>query len=206
MGSSNRAFGAAARHDLAVYTGPGGRVLERFRRVNPNGVTTVFGVLGRSVGRTCRPSWYRVRLPRRPNGRSGWVRAEDVAIGTVRTRILVDLSARRVTLYRAGRKLISTTAAIGSPTTPTPTGTYYVDQRLYAADPSGPFGPGAVGIAAYSPVLTGWTQGGPIAIHGTNRPDLIGRAVSNGCLRVRNDVLRRIFAATRAGTPVVIQR
>ncbi len=206
MGSSNRAFGAAARHELGVYTRPGGRVLERFRRVNPNGVTTVFGVLGRNVEPTCRPSWYRVRLPRRPNGRSGWVRAEDVTIGAVRTRILVDLSARRVTLYRAGRKLISTTAAIGSPATPTPTGTYYVDQRLYAADPSGPFGPGAVGIAAYSPVLTGWAQGGPIAIHGTNRPDLIGRAVSNGCVRVRNDVLRRIFAATRAGTPVVIQR
>jgi lipoprotein-anchoring transpeptidase ErfK/SrfK len=147
-----------------------------------------------------------VRLPRRPNGRSGWVRAEDITIGAVRTRILVDLSARRVTVYRAGRKLISTTAAIGSPATPTPTGTYYVDQRLFAADPSGPFGPGAVGIAAYSPVLTGWAQGGPIAIHGTNRPDLIGRAVSNGCLRVRNDVLLRIFAATRAGTPVVIQR
>jgi hypothetical protein len=206
MGSSNRAFGAAARRDLAVYTRPGGRVLERFRRVNPNGVTTVFGVLGRSVEPTCRASWYRVRLPRRPNGRSGWVRAEDVTIGAVRTRILVDLSARRVTVYRAGRKLISSPAAIGSPTTPTPTGTYYVDQRLYAADPSGPFGPGAVGIAAYSPVLTGWTQGGPIAIHGTNRPDLIGRAVSNGCLRVRNDALRRIFAATQAGSPVVIQR
>jgi lipoprotein-anchoring transpeptidase ErfK/SrfK len=54
-------------------------------------------------------------------------------------------------------------------------------------------------------VLTGWTQGGPIAIHGTNRPDLIGRAVSNGCIRVRNDVLRRIFAATPEGTPVEIQ-
>jgi lipoprotein-anchoring transpeptidase ErfK/SrfK len=55
-------------------------------------------------------------------------------------------------------------------------------------------------------VLTGWAQGGPIAIHGTNRPELIGLAVSNGCLRVRNDVLLRIFRATLAGTPVRIQR
>ncbi|MBA3384449.1 MAG: L,D-transpeptidase, partial [Actinobacteria bacterium] len=71
--------------------------------------------------------------------------------------------------------------------------------------PSGPFGPSAVGIAAYSEVLTGWAQGGPIAIHGTNRPDLIGQAVSNGCVRVRNEVVRRIFDETLSGTPVVIQ-
>jgi hypothetical protein len=203
--SPRRAFGAAARRDVVVYARPGGRAVERFRRINPNGVPTVFGVLGRRVGRDCRPSWYRVRLPRRPNGRVGWVRASDVTVGSVRTRLLVDLSARQVTLYRDGRKVLSTPAAIGSAATPTPTGTYYVDQRLYAPDPTGPFGPAAVGIAAYSNVLTGWAQGGPIAIHGTNRPDLIGQAVSNGCVRVRNDVLRRIFAATLSGTPVVIQ-
>jgi lipoprotein-anchoring transpeptidase ErfK/SrfK len=55
-------------------------------------------------------------------------------------------------------------------------------------------------------VLTGWAQGGPIAIHGTNRPDLIGQAVSNGCVRVRNEIVRRIFAESLSGTPVVIQR
>jgi lipoprotein-anchoring transpeptidase ErfK/SrfK len=123
----------------------------------------------------------------------------------VRTRILVDLSERRVTLYRDGRELLSTRAAIGSPATPTPTGTYYVNQRLIPSDPTGPFGPGAIGISAFSEVLTGWAQGGPIAIHGTNRPDLIGQAVSNGCIRVRNDVLRRLFAVSVSGTPVLVR-
>jgi hypothetical protein len=205
VGTATRSYAAAARRPIAVHDEPGGAVVERFGRINPNGVTTVFGVLGRRVGEDCAPSWYRVRLPRRPNGRVGWVRAADVTIAEVRTRILVDLSARRVTLYRDGRELVSTRAAIGSTATPTPTGSYYVDQRLLSGDSGGPFGPGAVGIAAYSEVLTGWTQGGPIAIHGTNRPDLIGRAVSNGCIRVRNDVLRRIFAAAPEGTPVLIQ-
>ena len=199
------AYAASARRPVAVHRHPGGAVVERFGRLNPNGVTTVFGVLGRRVGEDCRASWYRVRLPRRPNGRVGWVRAADVAIAEVGTRIVVDLSDRRVTLFRGRRAVLSAPAAIGSPATPTPTGTYYVDQRLLAPDPSGPFGPGAVGIAAYSEVLTGWTQGGPIAIHGTNRPDLIGQAVSNGCIRVRNDVLRRLFTVTPEGTPVEIQ-
>jgi hypothetical protein len=205
LGTATMAHAAAARGAVSVHREPGGPVVERFGRLNPNGATTVFGVLGRRVADDCAPSWYRVRLPRRPNGRVGWVRARDVAIVKVATRILVDLSARRVTLYRAGRRLISTRAAIGSTATPTPTGSYYVDQRLLTRDAGGPFGPGAVGIAAYSEVLTGWTQGGPIAIHGTNRPDLIGQAVSNGCIRVRNDVLRRILAATPEGTPVEIQ-
>jgi lipoprotein-anchoring transpeptidase ErfK/SrfK len=123
----------------------------------------------------------------------------------VRTRIVVDLSARRVTLFRAGRKVLATTAAVGSPATPTPTGRYYVNQRLVPTDPGGPFGPGAIGISAFSEVLTGWTQGGPVAIHGTNEPWLIGRAVSNGCIRVRNDDLRRLFKLAVAGTPVEIR-
>ena len=177
VGSSARALGAAAARDLAVYDRPGGRPSERFRRLNPNGVPTVFGVVAKRVDERCAATWYRVRLPRRPNHRTAWVRARDVEVAEVRTRILVDLSARRVTLYRDGRKVMSTT-----------------------------FGPGAIGIAAYSEVLTGWAQGGPIAIHGTNRPDLIGEAVSNGCVRIRNDVLRRMFASTLAGTPVVIER
>ena len=146
-----------------------------------------------------------MQLPVKPNEATGWVRAADVRVAAVRTRVLVDLSERRVTLFRSGKRVLTTRAAVGSTSTPTPTGTFYVDQRLYSNDPGGPFGPSAVGIAAYSEVLTGWTQGGPIAIHGTNRPDLIGQAVSNGCVRVRNEVVTRIFDATLSGTPVVIQ-
>lgn len=205
QGSDELAYGASARRDLRIYDRPGGRPGERFGKINLNGVPTVFGVVARRVGKGCAPSWYRVRLPRRPNGRLGWVRAADVAVGEVKTRILVDLSERRVTLFRSGKRVLSTPAAVGARSTPTPTGTFYVDQRLHSSDPSGPFGPSAVGIAAYSEVLTGWTQGGPIAIHGTNRPDLIGQAVSNGCVRVRNEVVRRIFDETLSGTPVVIQ-
>ena len=124
----------------------------------------------------------------------------------MRTRILVDLSDKRVTLYRDGEPLLSATAAIGSPATPTPTGSFYVNQRLVPSDPTGPFGPGAVGISAFSDVLTSWTQGGPIAIHGTNAPWSIGKAVSNGCIRLPNPTLRKVFALALSGTPVVIRR
>jgi hypothetical protein len=196
------AFAAVVRTTASAHTSPGGgKVLARYGRLNVNGVPTVFGVLGRAE---CRGRWLRVQLPSRPNGVLAWVRAREVELVRVRTRIEVDLSARRVTLYRAGRELISATAAIGAPDTPTPTGSYYVNQRLLAPDPQGPFGPAAIGVSAFSPVLQDWIQGGPIAIHGTNRPDLLGGAVSHGCVRVRNDLLVRMFELVEAGTPVVI--
>jgi hypothetical protein len=203
--TSRVAYGAAVRTRAVAYVRPNGRPIARFGRHNVNRVPTVFGVVGEVVDGACRPQWYRVKLPRKPNGVMGWVRATDVTVLHVRTRIVVDLSERRVTLYRDGQRVLTTRAAIGSSATPTPTGSYYVNQRLVPADPTGPFGPGAIGISAFSDVLTGWTQGGPIAIHGTNRPDLIGQAVSNGCIRVRNDVLRRLFAAAISGTPVVVR-
>jgi lipoprotein-anchoring transpeptidase ErfK/SrfK len=166
---------------------------------------TVFGVLGEVVAAGCRPLWYHVELPLRPNGITGYVRAADVAVGRVQTRIVVDLSQRLVTLYRAGRAVLRARSAIGAPATPTPTGRFFVNQRIIAGNPSGPWGPAALGISAFSPTERSWVQGGPIAIHGTNEPWSIGHAASHGCIRVANDVLTRLFRETPAGTPVLIR-
>jgi lipoprotein-anchoring transpeptidase ErfK/SrfK len=206
LGSRRVSYAAIVRAHAVAARRPGGPRLASFRRLNVNGVPVVFWALGKVVDRSCRATWYHVQLPVRPNGVTGYVRASDVELARVRTRIVVDLSARRVTLFRDGREVLHATAAVGSAATPTPTGRFYVNQRLVPADTTGPFGPGAVGISAFSNVLTGWTQGGPIAIHGTNQPWSIGRAVSNGCVRLPNDVLRRLFRATLAGTPVLIRR
>ena len=205
VGSDRRAYAGVVKRKAWAYNRPGGKRVRAFGRLNANGVPTVFGILGAVVDRRCRPQWYRVQLPMRPNGVRGYVRARDVSVAKVRTRITVDLSERRLVLFRDGRKLLQATVAVGSAATPTPTGRYYVNQRLIPSDPNGPFGPGAVGISAFSPVLTGWAQGGPIAIHGTNRPSSIGAAVSNGCIRLPNHVLRRVFRTAYAGTPVVIR-
>jgi lipoprotein-anchoring transpeptidase ErfK/SrfK len=205
LGSARVAFAAIVRSHATVST-HAGRPFASFGRLNENGVPTVFSARGLRVGRHCRPSAYLVQIPRRPNGVTGWVAASQVGVVRLATRIVVDLSQKRVTLYRSGRRVLSATAAIGSPATPTPTGSFYVNQRLIPSDPNGPFGPGAVGISAFSNVLTGWTQGGPIAIHGTNEPWSIGRAVSNGCIRLPNPTLRRLFAQALSGTPVLIRR
>jgi lipoprotein-anchoring transpeptidase ErfK/SrfK len=206
VGSAKVAWAAVVERPLTAFRSPGHGPLARFGLLNVNGVPNVLGILGERVDSTCRATWLHVELPLRPNGITGWVRARNVQRASVRTRITVDLSERRVRLYRQGRLVLSSRAAVGSSATPTPLGRYYVNQRLVPRDTAGPFGPGAVGISAFSPVLTGWAQGGPIAIHGTNEPWSIGRAVSNGCIRLPNPVLRRLFREALAGTPVLIRR
>jgi lipoprotein-anchoring transpeptidase ErfK/SrfK len=205
VGSRHMTVAAVVREGARAYRRPARRPFARFGRLNQNGFPTVFRVLAAVRAPDCRPRWYRVQLPLRPNGVTGYVRAAAVEVEPVRTRIDVDISARRLTFFRNGKRVLRATVAVGSRATPTPTGGYYVNQLLTPAESSGPFGPGAIGISAFSDVLTGWAQGGPIAIHGTNEPWSIGQAASNGCIRVRNPVLLRLFRSTPAGTPVVIR-
>jgi hypothetical protein len=206
LGSSRLAYAAVVRRRAVAFRFPGRRPFASFEHLNVNGAVTVLGVLGAVVRDDCSAAWYRVALPIRPNGAWGYVRARSVALVAVRTRIVVDLSARRLTLYRNGRPVMSAVAGVGASGTPTPTGRFYVDQRLIPADASGPWGPGAIGISAHSDVLQySWIQGAPIAIHGTNEPWSVGRAASHGCIRLDNAVLLRLFARTPAGTPVIIR-
>jgi lipoprotein-anchoring transpeptidase ErfK/SrfK len=206
VGTPTAAYAAVVKGTVQTYRLPRGEPLRRFRRMNLNGYPTTFLIVGAIVNKTCGASWYRVKVPMRPNGRVGYVRPSDVVVQKVRTRIVIDLSDRKLLFFRAGKVRLETAVAVGSTATPTPVGRFYVDQRIVTTNPRGPFGPAALGVSAFSPVLTGWAQGGPIGIHGTNAPWSIGRAVSNGCIRVPNATLQKLFQATPGGTPVLIRR
>jgi lipoprotein-anchoring transpeptidase ErfK/SrfK len=204
LGDETTAYVAYPRAPVRSLKAPGGNANHRFSVRNVNGVSTAFGVLAVVRNRDCSPAWYRVQLPVRPNGATGYVAANAVKVRAVRTRLEIDLSRRRVSFFKDGRLVLATTAGIGAPQTPTPTGRYYVNQRLLAADPSGAFGPGGIGISGFSPVLIDWAQGGPIAIHGTNDPSSVGRSVTHGCIRIENRLVRRLLRTTETGSPVDI--
>lgn len=199
------AYAALVHRSAVAFRAPGRKPFAHFGPLNANGYPTLFLVRDVTYDRTCRASWYRVQLPLRPNGVTGYVRAGTVDVERVATRIVVDLSARSMAFIRRGHVLWTARVGIGASYSPTPTGSFYVNQRLVPKNPAGPWGPSALGISAFSPVYKTWAQGGPIAIHGTNDPSSIGRAASHGCVRIRNALMRRLFAQTPAGTPVLIR-
>ena len=47
-------------------------------------------------------------------------------------------------------------------------------------------------------------SGDEYAIHGTNRPDSIGKAASYGCIRMLNRDIVDLFERVEVGTPVVM--
>ena len=47
---------------------------------------------------------------------------------------------------------------------------------------------------------------GTYAIHGTNRPQSVGRFVSHGCIRMYNADIRALYSMVGVGTPVIVER
>jgi lipoprotein-anchoring transpeptidase ErfK/SrfK len=150
--------------------------------------------------------WYRVWLARRPNGSRGWVHEGELAFYTVSSKIVIDLSERKLRVYRRGDLQGTFPVAVGQPGLATPTGFFFVNQKLKPPSPGGPYGVLALGTSAFQPKLVYWPQGGPVAIHGTNEDYLIGKAVSHGCVRMHNKDVLEVSRLVPAGSPVVIQK
>lgn len=150
--------------------------------------------------------WLKALLPIRPNRTEGWIRLSDVTLSQNPYRITVDLGAHTVRLFKDGQELLSSPAVIGADRTPTPLGTYYVTDPVDLRTRSGgPYGAYALGLSGFSEVLFQFNGGpGQIALHGTNNPELVGQSVSNGCVRIPNDVIVAIATQVPLGTPVVI--
>lgn len=151
-------------------------------------------------------SWVRVQLPTRPNGSQGWVPRTAVTLGATRIRIRVVLGAKRVEIVRDGKVSDSFRAAVGTGSTPTPTGNFAVQDPVVAgAAESTYLGPYIITLTAYSSVLRSFMGGnGLVAIHGTNAPGSLGQAVSHGCVRISNDAVRTLWKVADPGTPVDI--
>lgn len=187
--------------DLQVFDAPGSNtVLTSFSAETDYLAPRTFLVTGRQG------DWLKALLPMRPNQSEGWIRAADVTLAQNPYKITVDLTNHELVLTKDGAEILRSGIVAGSPGTPTPHGTYYITDPVdLRSRPGGAYGAYALGLSGYSEVLFEFNGGpGQIAIHGTNNPDLIGRDVSNGCIRVPNDVAVEIGTQAPLGTPVVI--
>lgn len=188
-----------------VHTRPtrSSRVVGRLRLQTEDGPLEVYLVLASHRDARGR-LWLRVRLPKRPNGRTGWVARDALGdLNVVTTKLRVNRRTLRATLYRSGRRIWSSRIGVGTPSTPTPAGRFWIRERLRNLAGGTVYGPWAFGTAAYS-VLSDWPGGGVVGIHGTNQPQLIPGRPSHGCIRVPNDKIKRLARLMPIGTPVEI--
>jgi lipoprotein-anchoring transpeptidase ErfK/SrfK len=150
-------------------------------------------------------AWVRLRLPQRPNNVTGWVRRRALGpFRLVHTRLVVSRLTLRVTLYKRGKRLFRAPVGMGAPSTPTPTGSFWIREKFRVRGNS-IYGSRAIGTAAYSNTLTDWPGGGVIGLHGTNAPGLIPGRPSHGCIRLRNRDIQRLYKLTPIGTPLLIE-
>jgi lipoprotein-anchoring transpeptidase ErfK/SrfK len=149
--------------------------------------------------------WVQVRLSQRPNESLGWVRADNVTVERLDVVVKVDLAQRQLTVFNNGAVSSVQSIAIGSNENPTPTGTFFITDKLDTNNDDGAYGPYAIGLSAYSESLTEFAGGdGQIGIHGTNDPASIGQSVSHGCVRLPNEIITMLATDLPLGTMVVI--
>jgi hypothetical protein len=152
-----------------------------------------------------RPLWYRVSVPGRPNGRTGWVRAGALELRPVEKRVIIYRGARKFEFWDGARLVRTGKVAVGARGAETPLGLFYVTDKFNPAiDPDWAIlGAYAFETSAYSK-LTDWPGGGIVGVHGTPWPDLLGQAVSHGCIRLHNDDVSFLRNRVPLGTPVKI--
>jgi lipoprotein-anchoring transpeptidase ErfK/SrfK len=149
--------------------------------------------------------WLRVRLPGRPNNRTGWIRKARTRQTATTWHLVVDLSERRVTVYRRGRVVRTFSAVVGSASTPTPKGHYFVEESVLLG--GGQVGaPYALALSARSYVLQEFAGGpGQIAVHGVwNVGGTMGTAASHGCVRLDTASIRFLGERIGPGVPVTV--
>jgi hypothetical protein len=179
------------------------RVITRLRFLTEDRRPEIYLALRRTWDRSGQ-EWVKIRLPRRPNGSTGWVRRESFGPWHhVRTRLVINRRTLRAKLYRNGRRVWTSRVGVGAPRTPTPAGRFYIREKLRSLQGGTIYGPLAFGTSAYS-TLSDWPRGGVVGIHGTNQPWLIPGRPSHGCVRVPNRKVLQLGRRMPLGTPVRI--
>lgn len=125
-------------------------------------------------------------------------------------QVVVDLSDRQVYLYQGTEEIGRYAVAIGKDGWATPTGRFQViDMRMNphwqhpitrADVPPGPDNPLGSRWIAFLPM-----EDGVIGFHGTYQTELIGQAVSHGCIRMHNADIEAMFSHLTLGVAVTVR-
>lgn len=189
-------------HVVRMHARPGGKLLFRVLPKTVYGRRLILSVTQR------RGAWAAVPTFLVPNGRRVWVRVSrrTFVVRRTRWRISADLSARTVTVLHGDQRVRTMPVAIGGASTPTPPGTYAVTDKLKGRLFGSSYGCCIIALSGHQPKIRTGPIDARLAIHGTDRPDLVGARVSEGCLRATDRNVRWLMRTVPVGTQVTIRR
>ena len=151
--------------------------------------------------------WLQVRALRNRTQVKVWVPKWATRRVWIRYRIKVDISSRLATVYRDGKVARRFRVVVGTPSTPTPRGTWYVVDRMHLYNQWSQ-GRWALATSAFSRVLKRFDGGqGQIALHARGTLGApVGTAASHGCVRFNNGDISWMARHIPNGTQILIQK
>lgn len=125
--------------------------------------------------------------------------------------VIIDLGDRQVFLYQFGKLQASYLIAVGQEGWETPMGRFRVENMQVDPIWRHPITKAIVPPGAANPLGTRWIgfwiDGEyQIGLHGTNEPELVGTAVSHGCIRMLNSDIEQLYDRVGEGTPVLVRQ
>jgi hypothetical protein len=182
-----------------AHSSPG---ITRLHRRTEDGFPEVYLLL-RAHWDASGQEWVRIRIPGRPNGRTGWVKRQALGgFHLTHLLVVVDREHLRISLDSWGRQIWSAPVGVGKFNTPTPAGHFWIRERFKIANASSGYWPYAFGTADYS-TLSDWPGGGVVGIHGPYyQPSLIPGHISHGCIRLHTADDAWLARRMKLGTPL----
>ncbi|MFM2430494.1 MAG: hypothetical protein RLZZ511_1707 [Cyanobacteriota bacterium] len=126
------------------------------------------------------------------------------------TKLVVDLSDRRVTLYRHNQEIAQYRLAVGQSGWETPVGEFKIQQLREHPDWRHPITQKVIPAGPENPLGTRWIgfyygEHMALGFHGTPNESLVGQAVSHGCLRMFNRDIEALYTQVGTGVPVTVR-
>lgn len=127
------------------------------------------------------------------SGISGLIGSTRVQAADGALKIVINVPAHRLYLYKNKQMVESYPVAVGKPATKSPRGEFSITQKAIWGDGFG---------TRWMRISVPW---GIYGIHGTNKPWSVGTVASHGCFRMLNKNVEQLFSMVSVGTPVIIE-
>lgn len=179
---------------IPIYQRPGGKMIGK---IGPKQMgDTWLPVIGKTKG------WDQVLLPSKPNGSTGWIQSSQVDTASTPYLISVHLKSFKMQLFQDGKEINNWKISPGRAGTPTPTGRTFLLGSIVS--PSQKYSPVILPLGTHSATLDSFGGGpGTVAIHTWPTEDVLGKALSQGCIRVSHKALK-VLEQIPLGTLVLI--